>query len=140
MEPEVTKAALSVAAEPVTLEAANWGTDPEVIKSAVAEATSSLAAELAATRSELGELRKVADAIANEPDPRVEAYRGPVFNKSSAPAVPQQNSAAGYEDRVKTAVLSTMYDQWRNSTNSELREEAWKFLLKEAGIDLTKST
>lgn len=140
MEPEVTKAALSVAAEPVTLEAANWGTDPEVIKSAVAEATSSLAAELAATRTEIGELRKVADAIANEPDPRVEAYRGPVFNKSSAPAAPQQNSAAGYEDRVKTAVLSTMYDQWRNSTNSELREEAWKFLLKEAGIDLTKST
>ena len=31
-----------------------------------------------------------------------------------------------------------MYDQWRNSPSSELREEAWKFLLKDAGIDMTK--
>jgi hypothetical protein len=130
--------------QPVALKAAvgqvRASVDPDVIKSAVAEATSSLAADLTATRTELAELRKVADAIADQPDPRVEAYRGPVFNKTSAAAAPQPVTAAGYEDRVKTAVVKTMYDQWRNSPIPELREEAWQFLLKEAGIDVTKST
>lgn len=128
-------APLHGAAEPVT--APVWhaadaaAIDPEVIKSAVADT-------MAPLRAELAELRRVADAIADQPDPRVTAYRGPVLNKTSAaPAAPLD--PRGYEDRVRANVLHTMYDQYRNSADPTLREEAWHFLLKEAGIDVTKN-
>jgi hypothetical protein len=122
--------------EPAALKAAgaiSAAVDPEIIKAAVADATAPLIERLDAQQ-------KILDAIADQPDPRVEAYRGPVFNKTSAPPAAQPMTAAGYEDRVRTAVVKTMYDQWRNSPVAELREEAWNFLLKEAGIDMTKST
>lgn len=105
--------------------------DPETVEQIIVKAQAPLLERLDAQQ-------KVLDAIADQPDPRVAAYRGPVLSKTSAPPAAQP-SPRGYEDRVRANVLSTMYDQYRNSADPTLREEAWHFLLKEAGIDVTKN-
>jgi hypothetical protein len=111
--------------QPVALKAATGqvraSVDPDVIKTAVTEATSALAADLTAMRDAFGERfdaqQKVLDAIADQPDPRVEAYRGPVFNKTPAAAVPQPVTAAGYEDtRDITLRASQAVIDLRNET------------------------
>lgn len=113
--------------------------DAAALEQVITKAQAPLLDKLAAQQDTLTEHKRVLDAIADQPDPRVAAYRTAVLPQTPVPAVPGP-APAGYEDRVRANVLSTMYDQWRNSASPELREEAWKFLLKDAGIDMTKNT
>ena len=112
-----------------TIEAFN----PDLIKSAVAEATAPLMERLDEQDAQLAEARKVLDAMADQPDPRVAAYRGVALNKTSAaPAglLDSPERPAGFPD----AAYKAMYEQWENTTDPELRENAWKFLTERLGL------
>jgi len=100
--------------------------DPDLIKSAVAEAQAPLLERLDAQQ-------RLLDAMADQPDPRVAAYRGVALNKTSAaPAglLDSPQRPAGAQD----AAYKAMYDQWRNSPDPELREDALGFLMERAGL------
>ena len=119
--PAVTKAADS---EPLLLEAK--GADPELIKNAVTDGLGPILERLDAQQ-------RLLDAMADQPDPRVAAYRGPVLPKTAAaPAGPLSSPQhpAGAQDIAYRA----MYDQWRNSPDPGLREDALNFLLKRSGL------
>ena len=137
-------------AEPAALKAATGliGTvDPEIIKTAVAEAIGpALAArdaghaeELASVRKELKGLRKVADAIADQPDPNVTAYRGvalagPAAQKTS----PSQAGGAMMADRAERAqatLFNAMYETWRTASNPEDREIAFDAMKDMTGLN-----
>ena len=119
----VTKA---VAGELVTLEAAQPSVTPDVIKSAVAEATAPLL-------QRLEKQEQMLDAIASQPDPAVTAYRGAAIAKSSAaPAGPlnvQQRA-----EHAQDTVYRAMYDQWRGSPDPDLRERAHAYLMGASGL------
>ena len=137
-------------AEPAALKAATGliGTvDPEIIKTAVAEAIGPLIAqrdaghaeELASVRKELKGLRKVADAIADQPDPNVTAYRGvalagPAAQKTS----PSQAGGAMMADRAERAqatLFNAMYETWRTASNPEDREIAFDAMKDMTGLN-----
>ena len=130
---------VEITGELVTLEpAAGFLADPDVIKTAVTDATSTLVdqfiaalaerdetsqAELRKLRKEIREVHKVADAIADQPDPGVTAYRGVALavtpKTSAAPAgLPTMAQRA---EHAKAAVFSEMYEQWRTASNPEDR-------------------
>jgi len=119
----VTKAA-SVQGEVVTPEASK-AFDPDLIKSAVAEAQAPLLERLDAQQ-------RLLDAMADQPDPRVAAYRGVALTKTSAPAGLLNNPErpAGVQD----AAYRAMHDQWKHSPDPELRENALAFLMKHTGL------
>ena len=109
----------------MTLEASN-GVTPDLIKSAIAEAQTPLLERLDAQQ-------RLLDAMADQPDPRVAAYRGVALNKTTAAPAGLLNSPerpAGVQD----AAYKAMYDQWRNSPDPELRENALGFLMERAGL------
>ena len=99
--------------------------DHEALKTAVAEAIGpALAArdaghaeELASVRKELKGLRKVADAIADQPDPNVTAYRGVALagpahlQKTSAQVVP--GTMAERAERAQATMFNALYRDWR---------------------------
>ncbi len=119
----VTKAA-TVPGELVTLEAS---VTPDLIKSAITEAQAPLLERLDAQQ-------KLLDAMADQPDPRVAAYRGVALNKTTAaPAglLSESTRPAGVQD----AAYKAMYAQWKDSSDPELREEAWNFLMKHTGLN-----
>jgi hypothetical protein len=100
--------------------------DADLIKSAIAEAQAPLMERLDAQQ-------KLLDAMADQPDPRVAAYRGITLNQTpEAPAglLNSPERPVGVQD----AAYKAMYDQWRNSPNPELRENALKFLMEHAGL------
>ena len=121
--------------------------DPEIIKTAVAEAIGPLIAqrdaghaeELASVRKELKGLRKVADAIADQPDPNVTAYRGvalagPAAQKTS----PSQAGGAMMADRAERAqatLFNAMYETWRTASNPEDREIAFDAMKDMTGLN-----
>ena len=119
----VTKAA-SVEGEVVTLEA---GFAPDLIKSAIAEAQTPLLERLDAQQ-------KLLDAMADQPDPRVAAYRGVAYNQTPAPPAGLLNSPDQRPAGVPDVAYKAMYDQWRNSPDPELRENALKFLMERTGL------
>ena len=124
-EPPATKAA-SIQGEVVTLEASN-GVTPDLIKSAIAEAQTPLLERLDAQQ-------RLLDAMADQPDPRVAAYRGVALNKTTAAPAGLLNSPerpAGVQD----AAYKAMYAQWKDSSDPERREEAWNFLMKHTGLN-----
>jgi hypothetical protein len=100
--------------------------NPDLIKSAVAEAQAPLIERLDAQQ-------KLLDAMADQPDPRVAAYRGVALNKTTAPPAGMLDSPerpAGVQD----VAYKAMYEQWQNSTDPEQRENAWKFLTERLGL------
>lgn len=101
--------------------------DPDLIKSALAEATAPLMERLDAQQ-------KLLDAMANQPDPRVAAYRGIAHNQTTAAPAGLLNSPDQRPAGVPDAAYKAMYDQWRNSPDPELRENALKFLMERTGL------
>jgi hypothetical protein len=125
--PEMIKAAAPVAV------------DPEIIKAAVAEALAQRdaehAAELQKVHKEIKGLRKVADAIADQPDPNVTAYRGvalmgPPAVKAAAPA----GTMAEHAERAQATLFNAMYTQWRTASTPEDREYAWDAMREMTGL------
>ena len=85
--------------------------------------------------AQLAEARKLLDAMADQPDPRVAAYRGVALNKTTAAPAGLLNSPAQRPAGAQDAAYKAMYDQWRNSPDPELRENALGFLMERAGLD-----
>lgn len=123
----------AIPGEAVTLDAAPL-IDPQVIKTAVAEATAPLVEKLAATETALAEQRRIIDAIADQPDPAVTAYRGAAIAKTSvaAPAGPM-----GLSQRAELAqdnLVRELFATAKNSPDPTLRTEAWEHLMTIHGI------
>jgi len=139
---EVAVTAPPVAAiQPVTLDALPVAApfDPDVIKSAVAEATSELKDLLVKQQEDfttkLAEQQKVIDAIADQPDPSTAAFSGLAFNpvqKAARPAaVPDiAESAARAQDMIRRNLQSTYYTHSspavREAAGQELAKLGWE--------------
>ena len=130
---EVAVTAPPVAAiQPVTLDALPVAApfDPDVIKSAVAEATSELKDLLVKQQEDfttkLAEQQKVIDAIADQPDPSTAAFSGLAFQpqviKSRRPAaVPDQ---AEYAARAQQMVRRNLQHTYQTHSDPHVREAA----------------
>ena len=99
----------------------------DVIKSAVADAQAPLMERLDAQQ-------RLLDAMADQPDPRVAAYRGVALNKTSAAPAGLLDSPEQRPAGASDAAYKAMYEQWENTTDPELRENAWRFLTERAGL------
>ena len=142
--PEIVKAAVADAlhVETVPLEAAEvkslTGHRPEVIKAAVTKATAPLLDRLEKQDKRLKEQGKVLDAIADQPDPNVTAYRGvalgsPATLKASSPPA----AGAMMSDRAERAqatLFNAMHEQWRTAVSPEDREYAWEAMKEMTGL------
>jgi len=113
--------------------------DPEVIKAAIAEATSELKDLLVKQQQDftekLAEQQKVIDAIADQPDPSTAAFSGLAFNpvqKGARPAaVPDiAESAARAQDMIRRNLQSTYYTHSspavREAAGQELAKLGWE--------------
>ena len=122
------------AAEPVTKAAA--GGDPAAHHEPATRTSSSpLSPKRTAPLVErLDAQQKLLDAMADQPDPRVAAYRGVAYNQTPAPPAGLLNSPDQRPAGVPDAAYKAMYDQWRNSPDPELRENALKFLMERTGL------
>jgi len=120
--------------------------DPDVIKSAVAEALAPVAAELTSTKAllaeqqetfttRLAEQQKVIDAIADQPDPSTAAFTGLAFNpvrKAARPAgVTEQAEAA---ERVQRMMIRELETQYNSASDPAMRESYYQNLCKMRGV------
>jgi hypothetical protein len=105
-------------------------TDPEVIKAAVAEATSELKDLLVKQQetftTKLAEQQKVIDAIADQPDPSTAAFSGLAFQpqviKSRRPAaVPDIAESAA---RAQAMIRRNLENTYQTHSNPVVREKA----------------
>lgn len=123
--------------------------EPDLIKSAVTEATSGLSErldvltkELEAQRKKNKKLQAVVDQLCDLPDPREAPFKGlaqhPVkVDKSLADALPAgARTVAEYADSVRRAEIAAMQAQARNSSNPVEREAAWSALNKMVGMPI----
>jgi hypothetical protein len=112
--------------------------DPEVIKAAVAEATTELKDLLVKQQetftSKLAETQRVIDAIADQPDPSTAAFSGLAFNpvrKAARPAgVVDQ---AEHAERVQQMTIRTLQDLYNSSSDPHEREAYYATLTKMRG-------
>jgi len=133
-------ASTAVQGEAVTLEAANYGTDPEVIKAAVTEATTELkellVKQTATFTEKLADQQRVIDAIADQPDPSTAAFSGLAFNpvqKSRRPAgVLTQAEAA---ERSQQMMIRHLSDTVNSASDPYEREAAYATLTRLRGGD-----
>lgn len=115
---------------------------PDLIKSAVAEATADLAAELTETRAELKKQRKAAKALqadvekmADRADPRYEPYRAeaiPGLYKTSGTGM--VSDPAAIQARSQLAVMQMLESNYLTATDPVQREAALKALREIRGI------
>ena len=131
---EVTVTAPPVAAiQPLHLDM-----DPEVIKSAVAEATSELK-ELLVKQQEtfttkLAEQQRVIDAIADQPDPSTASFSGLAFNpvrKAARPAGVAET--AEIAERTQQMMIRHLQDKYNASSDPAEREAYYGTLAKMRG-------
>jgi hypothetical protein len=133
---EVESVALKAATATAPLVAA---IDPEVLKAAVAEAVGPLLERLDKADKRLKEQGKVLDAIADQPDPNVTAYRGvalmgPPATKAVAPA---GGAMADRAERAQQTLFNAMYEQWRTASSPEDREIAFDAMKDMTGLKFT---
>lgn len=138
-EPETVKTE-QPAAEPVT--ATVKSLDPEIIKSAMAEAMAPLLeklsaqdAALKAQEEQLAAQQAVVNKMADMPDPMSAAFTGLALNpvrKSARPAgVPTQAEVA---ERTQQMIMRQLDRTWRTSENPAEREAARSALDKYQGV------
>ena len=113
--------------------------DPEVIKAAVAEATTDLKDLLIKQQQDfttkLAEQQRVIDAIADQPDPSTAAFSGLAFNpvrKSARPA--GVTEIADHAERAQQAVIRHLEDQYNSSSDPVAREAYRATLYKMRGV------
>ncbi len=122
--------------------------DPEMIKAAVTEAIGPALAqrdaehadEMEKVRKELKGLRKVADAIADQPDPNVTAYRGvalagPAALQKTSPSQAGGAMMADRAERAQATLFNAMYETWRTASNPEDREIAFDAMKDMTGLN-----
>lgn len=117
----------AVPLEPLTATVSNFGTDPEVIKSALAEVLAPFTDQV---NTKLAEQQKVIDAIADQPDPSTAAFSGLAFQpgvvKSRRPAaVPDQ---AEYAARAQQMVRRNLQNTYQTHSDPYVREAAGQSL------------
>jgi hypothetical protein len=139
-DPGAIKSATPVTGELVSLSASNFGTDPEIIKAAVTEATSELK-DLLVKQTEtfttkLAEQQRVIDAIADQPDPSTAAFSGLAFNPARTKAARPAGVAAQAEiaERTQNMVIRTLQDKYNASSDPAEREAYYGTLCKMRGI------
>ena len=122
----------------MTAETAHFAADPEVIKAAVAEATSELK-ELLVKQQEtfttkLAEQQRVIDAIADQPDPSTASFSGLAINpvrKAARPAgVVEQSEIA---ERTQQMMIRHLQDKYNASSDPAEREAYYGTLAKMRG-------
>jgi hypothetical protein len=115
---------------------------PDLVKSAVAEATADLSAKLEATEKELkkqrkasAELQKAVNEMADLPDPRTAPFKAVAqpgalksFGAGTAP------TTASIAERSQLAVIELLRHDYETSTNPVEREAALKSLRMHLGI------
>jgi hypothetical protein len=144
LSPSQSERVLAPAGLPLQVNAAM---DPEVIKSAVAEATSELkdllvkqqqdmAAQQETFTTKLAEQQRVIDAIADQPDPSTASFSGLAFNplrtnKAARPAgVATQAEIA---ERTQHMVMRTLQDKYNSSSDPTEREAYYSTLARMRG-------
>lgn len=138
-EPVVVKAKKIKKDKGMLLKAATL--DAELIKSAVVDALTPLAAQVELLTKALDEervknakLAETVDELSNLPDPTVTAFKGvaaPDALKSSTPVVSTVASAA---ERTQAALMAALTEQARHSPDPGEREAAWSKLYQMNGI------
>jgi hypothetical protein len=139
-EPEVAPAgrASAAPAAPPAPVAASF--DPEVVKAAVAEATTELKDLLVKQQetftAKLAEQQKVIDAIADQPDPSTAAFSGVALNpvrKAAARPAGVTEIAEGAE-RAQQAMVRELRNQYNSASDPAAREAAYAVLCKMQGV------
>jgi prefoldin subunit 5 len=151
---EEAKQRLELAAQPVTpapvrkaAVTAPQTVSPDVIKSAVEEATSGLARELRQLKKMLSKLNGDVSKLGDSADPNVRAFKGVAM---TAPPPQQQalppaafttsDGPAGYPTMTQAAehaqvmMVRELEDQARNNPDSAAREAAWAAIYKMRGL------
>src|SRR5262249_19096735 len=135
------KAALKAAAMTVPVAAAELPAEqplftPEAFAQAVKAAVAPLAKRQARQDKVMRRQRKLIDAMADQPDTPSAPYRGAgsasINKASAAPAVPQ--TAAEAAALAQTANIQRLHHDWRNSSNPEVREAAYREMTAQLGI------
>lgn len=124
----LSKGALSKGAEPVAvkgeigmLEISN-AVDPEIIKTAIAEAIAPLVDKIEKQDKTIGEQEARWEAAANLPDPKTASWAGLALNKNARPA--GVTTIAENAERTQVAHLRQAHRVWRTSENPFEREAA----------------
>lgn len=117
--------------EPVVTKTSG-GISPDLVKSAVAEATEDLAKQIT-------ELKAIVDAMGDLADPREAPFRGVAQNnmtasKSISSVSEGARTVAENAERAQQAMLNDMHYLARNSPDSEQREAAWAQIYKMSGL------
>ena len=153
----VTKA---IAAEPATTEpvvvekAAGAAPDmqvllkslvPDLVKAAVAEATGPLLTKLETTQQELQEQRKLTkkmrkeiERLGDEPDPRVEPWRGMAQPRALTKTVGTETAPitlASVVDRSQLGKLEILQEQYLTADDPRQREAALKSIMQMRGLN-----
>jgi hypothetical protein len=117
---------------------------PDLVKSAVAEATAPLVAELTRAQDDLAEQRKLLkkarkeiEQLADEPDPRVAPWRGLAQPRSTKSLGDETSptTLATVQDRSQLGKLQVLQERYLNSDDPRQREAALKGILQMRGID-----
>jgi hypothetical protein len=143
LSPSQSERVLAPAGLPLQVNAAM---DPEVIKSAVAEATSELkdllvkqqqdmAAQQETFTTKLAEQQRVIDAIADQPDPSTAAFSGLAFNPLHTKAARPAGVATQAEiaERTQHMVMRTLQDKYNSSSDPTEREAYYTTLARMRG-------
>lgn len=121
------------------------GAAPDLVKSAVAEATAPLLAQLEAitkafneSQEQIGKLRETVDMLSDLPDPTTAPFKGVALNPRSA------NKAAGYPagaqtvaeiaERTQMARLTDLQNEARLNPDPGQREAAWAEWYRMTGV------
>jgi hypothetical protein len=126
-----TPLVIKSADEPVVTKTSG-GISPDLVKSAVAEATEDLVKQLT-------ELKAIVDAMGDLADPREAPFRGVAQNNITAnkaiSGIPEGvRTVAENAERAQLAMMDDMRHLWRTSPDPEQREAAWAQLSKMSGL------
>lgn len=149
----VTKAGKKTAAEPVVQKAAGAAPDmqalfkslvPDLVKTAVAEATAPLVTQLEQAQTDLAEqkkllkkARKEIEKLSDEPDPRVDPWRGMAQPRALTKNLGTETAPtlASVQDRSKLGKLEILQERYLNADDPRQREAALKSILEMRGIN-----
>ena len=130
--PEPLKPLKKGAAEPSVTKAATF--DTAALNKAVSVALRK-AEQKNSINKRIKALTKTVNALADQPDPATQPFRGMAANpihKSASPAGVQE--VLGVAERTQMMVLRELEDTARNSPDSAQREAAWNQVLKLKGL------
>lgn len=120
--------------------------EPDLIKSAVIEATAGLVEQLAEVtkalkteRERTDKLQEAIDSLSDLPDPREAPFKGLAQNaltaNKSVSGIPAgARTVAESAEQAQQAALRAMYNQWRNDPDPAQREAAESYLYKMVGL------